>query len=256
MNKGLKKRFPFTRRYVNMQRNSIDCAHTEIDELLRKQCWNNALAKSLRIADTTGCDFNFSSLLRNITLDETSLRMNNTKKSWYLLGESFYSGAGGIRKDRKEAYICFCKAAKMSHPGSMGSKAYMLCHGDGVERDEEAGMRCFIRAAELGCVSYYITTGDAFMLGNGVPQNYMMAAYWYQMIEESQSDFLKILKEHPFECTPWGLWTPLDMDMQIRIMEPVRKAQFAWMLISKRLQIPKGVALIITSFICARSGWK
>lgn len=55
-------------------------------------------------------------------------------------------------------------------------------------------------------------------------------------------------------------WKTITLNPTVRLLwiikQPdVQKAQRAWMIISKRLQIPKGVALMVASLICTESGW-
>ena len=123
-------------------------------------------------------------------------------------------------------------------------------------RGSGLGATCYVRAAQLGCISALSVAAQAYEHGltSGYPQSYAMAAYWFQM-DENHSEFSRLLRDHPFECTPWGIWDARDLDMQVRIMMEVRQAQFSWMCVAKRMEVPKGVALIICGLVCTPTGW-
>ena len=54
---------------------------------------------------------------------------------------------------------------------------------------------------------------------------------------------------------PYGKWYP-NRELQRNNIPPyINLAQIEWMLVSKRLNVSKDIALMITSYICTESGW-
>lgn len=73
-------------------------------------------------------------------------------------------------------------------------------------------------------------------------------------IDEAKKELWKLKKDGRWEealVAARDLWPRVYMEDIIDnvIIIKVREAQFSWMLVSKRLQIPKGIALMIKSFI-------
>ena len=66
--------------------------------------------------------------------------------SHYKLGRKFYVGEDG-QTDYTRAYEAFEKAAQLGHVDAIYKVGYMLCKGEGIEKNLEKGYN-YLKAAE------------------------------------------------------------------------------------------------------------
>ena len=177
--------------------------------------------------------------------DADHLKEEDTGSSLWLLGVMRRWGWGGAQKNEEEAYRCFSRAAAKGHLLSRWKIGWMTANGYGVQRDDALGNALMVEAAELGCPEAFLDAGHAYQGGWGVQKSYRRAAQWF--LKAGHFYPTALLKRHPLECTPFGEWTPqLSSLVAPEILDSMR----ATMLLCKRLQLPRYVALLIASYVC------
>ena len=87
----------------------------------------------------------------------------------------------------------------------------------------------------------------AFERGRGVQHSYRQAAQWYLRGNTIRFGLTKFLRDHPLECAPLGEWWP---ELTPLVPSEIRQAMRQAMLLCKRKELPRDVALLIASFVC------
>ena len=126
----------------------------------------------------------------------------------------------------------------------------MIACGQGVPEDIQRGYALVVEAAEAGCTKAFWVAGNAYEEGYGVQQSYRRAAQWYLKAgtrNDADGDLANLLRDHPLECAPFGEWRE---GLHALVPLEVRQALRATMLLCKRKQLPRYVALLIASFVC------
>ena len=206
-----------------------------LEEALLEQRWQDALASWRRLADVHHCDPpKMWAVLGAAKIDVAQLLAEDTGSSLFLLGKMLRYGRGGVDEDREQAYACFQQAAAKGHLASLYQQGDM--DGDGP---------LVLQAAQMGCRAAYPWIGYAYTAGHkGMPQDFRQGALW--LLRAGLIPF-ELLAEHPLECAPLGAWTP-----ELAPLVPwwIARAQKQVMLLCKRFQVPRDVALLICSFVC------
>lgn len=88
-----------------------------------------------------------------------------------------YSIGLGVPKDLKQSLYWYRKSAEQGHRGAI---KYL-----GLMYDDSMGM---LKAAEQGNAQDQNILGDMYLRGNGVPQDYKLAMFWYRKAAEQGYD--------------------------------------------------------------------
>jgi TPR repeat protein len=97
--------------------------------------------------------------------------------AWFMIGDAYQSGTG-TKQNREQALRWFRKAAEAGHIRSMVRLGTALHHTDYEETWAES-VKWFQKAADLGDSSGMISLGFAYRDGQGVAQDYGLAASWF-----------------------------------------------------------------------------
>ena len=82
---------------------------------------------------------------------------------------------------------CSGKAAKEESPESLFELGLNYLKGNDsldIDMDKEKGIALIRRSAEQGDAAAQSNLGNAYYTGEGVPQDYVQAAYWYRKAAE------------------------------------------------------------------------
>ena len=126
----------------------------------------------------------------------------------------------------------------------------MIAAGTGVPRDRARGYALMVEVAVAGCPMAFDIAGQAYENGWGVQQSYRRAAQWYLKRGAhwpAPAALSSLLRQYPLECAPLGEWMPeLTPLVPHCIFQSLRTA----MLLCKRNEVPRYVALLIASYVC------
>ena len=226
-----------------------------IEKLLFEMKWEEALTWLRRLMDefhTWGGPLVWQ-VLPHVSPSVEELLVEDSGSSWNLLGFMYRYGDGGVERDELQSYRCFCKAAEMGHVLALCRKGIaLICDVGPVDTDHEAGGAIIVATAYAGCRDACIWVGAAFSNGWGVPADLIKAALWYARGPDLDCAraLSHLLNLYPLRCCPFGVWSPADLDLQKLVIPPVATAQKATMMLCKRINIPRHVALLIASYVC------
>ena len=221
-------------------------AEVQLEQLMKENRWEEVLQVYRRMADELHEEPSFvEKALRRVKPDAEQLRAEDTGSSLWLLGMMYYESAGGVVQNwEEEAFLCFSRAAEKGHLLSRWKVGYMTARRLEVPQDRARGHALMLEAAEGGCTEAFYWAGQAYENGWGVQQSYRRAVQWY--LKAQSSVFALMLRERPLECAPFGEWRPeLTPLVPREILQAMRTA----MLLCKRLQLPRYVALLIASYV-------
>lgn len=88
------------------------------------------------------------------------------------IGNIFYFGLRGVRRNNTKALTWFSRAAEKGEPESMELLGEMYARGAGVEKNYTTAMEWLIRAARQGHISAYNGIGYLYVKGYGVKKDY------------------------------------------------------------------------------------
>lgn len=118
------------------------------------------------------------------------------------LGFSYRDGTRGLRKDPKEAFKWFKKAADRGDPPAATSCGVAYINGSGVARNHTRGIAMIARAATLGSEHACSVLGWANECGHhGFDKNADEATVWYKWMQEAPcKDSVDLYRER---ATKW-----------------------------------------------------
>lgn len=107
----------------------------------------------------------------------------------FRLSEAYYRGECGLSKNYREAMRWLLLVAAQGQKRHLQSQAqhqiaHMYSIGEGVEKDEAAGLAWMLLAAEGGTPEAQNVLGNMYFNGNGTKQSYSEALKWYQRCME------------------------------------------------------------------------
>ena len=97
--------------------------------------------------------------------------------AWFMIGDAYQTGTG-TKRNREQALRWFRKAADSGHIRSMVRLGIALHHPD-YEKTWAESVTWFQKAADLGDARGMVFLGFAYREGQGVAQDYKMAASWF-----------------------------------------------------------------------------
>jgi len=103
----------------------------------------------------------------------------------YLVGNAFYKGIEGAKRDYDEAFKWFMKAANKGDSGAYVALADMYKCGHSVKKDYTEAVKWYRKAAENGNTEGMEMLGDMYYYGEGVKQSYLEAEKWYRKAAEN-----------------------------------------------------------------------
>ena len=225
---------------------TAELAEEQVVKLMREERWDEALDVCRRVADELHEEpSRLGEVLEHVSPATEQLRAEDAGSALWLLGFMYLWGYGGVQRHREEAFRCFSRAAGKGHLLSRWRAGYMTVYGYGVPSDEARGYALMVEAAKAGCTEAFYWAGKAYHGGWGVQQSYRRAAQWY--LKGKSEGLYRFLRDHPLECAPLGEWRPeLTSLVPPSILQAMRTA----MLVCKRKQLPRYVALLIASYVC------
>ena len=105
-------------------------------------------------------------------------------KKFNELGEDYYYGRNGKRKDFKKAVTNYRKAAEQGYAEAQKNLAYMYDNGKGVEQSYTEAVKWYRKAAEQGYAAAQFNLANMYNNGKGVEQSYTEAVKWYRKAAE------------------------------------------------------------------------
>ena len=105
----------------------------------------------------------------------------------YYVGTMYLTGAEGGRRDPKNAFIWYEKAAAQGHALATAGLAKLYEEGDGVERDYKKAFELYERAAMQGEETARSGLGKLYYFGRGCEKS-MVKSYAYAGISESTDE--------------------------------------------------------------------
>ncbi|KAF9336198.1 hypothetical protein BGZ91_010117 [Linnemannia elongata] len=102
------------------------------------------------------------------------------KHAQYALGEMYKDGRG-VQKDHQAAVKWFLKAADKGHADAACHIGRAYHSGCGAPQDFAKAVEWYFRANMEGCTVASSIIGYMFENGQGVPQDYSQAMYWYRV---------------------------------------------------------------------------
>ena len=102
----------------------------------------------------------------------------------YELGFAYHEGERGLKKDRKQAFTWFKRAADLNHVRSLTNCGVLYLEGRGVERNDRRGFSMLGAAAALGSEHACGLLGWANAQGRyGLDKNPQEATRWYREMQ-------------------------------------------------------------------------
>ena len=100
------------------------------------------------------------------------------------LGDDYYYGDNGKKRDYSEAVKWYLKAAMKGHPRAQFNLGHCYESGKGVPQNNEEAVKWYRKAAEDGLADAQDSLGFCFENGEGVPQDFCEAVKWYRKAAE------------------------------------------------------------------------
>ena len=109
----------------------------------------------------------------------------------YLLGASYYSGAG-VNKDNKNALKWFKESALGRYDKGQYWYAFMISRGYGIETpDWKEAIKWYLKAAQQGHTNAQLNLGEAYeQCRGGLERDFDKAAKWYRISNTYQDNML------------------------------------------------------------------
>ena len=191
-------------------------------------------------------------VLRHVKPDAEQLRAEDTGSTLWMLGQTYNHS---MAWDKQEAFRCFSSAAEKGHLLSRWEVGFMTLFGQGVPMDHLRGYALMVKTAEAGCPAAFPFAGSAYEKGWGVQQSYRRAAQWYLRAGTRSGAHLSVASllrnNRPLQCAPLGEWRP---ELTPLVPQQILRAMRATMLLCKRMQVPHGVAVIVSEYVCTEGG--
>ena len=105
-----------------------------------------------------------------------------------LLGDLYFSGAGGYPQDYAKALEAYLKAAEQGDADAQAQLGRMYMDGLGVEQNAEKAMDWNMRAAEQGNAQGQEQIGQMYYLGIGVTKSTEEASRWFERAAAAGSE--------------------------------------------------------------------
>ncbi|KAJ9162526.1 hypothetical protein P3X46_022291 [Hevea brasiliensis] len=107
-------------------------------------------------------------------------------EAMYKIGQFYYFGLRGLRRDQAKALSWFSEAVKKGEPRSMELLGEIYARGAGVERNYTKAIGCFKLASEQQLYSAYNGMGYLFVKGYGVEMNYTKAKEYFEKAADNE----------------------------------------------------------------------
>lgn len=205
-------------------------------------------------------------VMRNHALTEEELRELREAGSAgdasadYVVGMGHYWGVGGLPEDYARAAEVVWRAAGRGHRLATVLKGVMLYNGSAVPIDKTEAFRCFLEAALGGCPLAMRYTAECYRDADGTARDLFQAVRWLARAaaacEELSPGMLEELRRRypPSSYAPFGQWKP-DAEHFALTPPAVRLGLRAWLMVARRMQLPRDLARLICGYIVSRSGW-
>jgi hypothetical protein len=95
-------------------------------------------------------------------------------------GDMFWSGQGGLPRDRAQGFSWFLRAAEQGNAGAMGHVSLCYEAGEGAGQDEALALRWCRKAAEAGNAWGQTRLGRHYEEGDLLPEDMHQAFAWYE----------------------------------------------------------------------------
>lgn len=109
----------------------------------------------------------------------------------FVLGEIFYNGDHGQKKDFKRAFAQFLKAAEAGDAESQNYVGTMYCFGQGVKLNREESVAWYRKAADQNHAKAQNSLGEAYLYGSGIPRD-QVQGYKYMLLSADQGEVVAI----------------------------------------------------------------
>lgn len=110
----------------------------------------------------------------------------NTQESTYRLAKAYMNG-DGVEENEQEGVRLYRLLVENGYAPAMCSLGRCYLYGWGVDVDKAEGLQWVRKAASLGNVNAYVTLGHCYLNGDGVEQDYAQALEWYRKGAECES---------------------------------------------------------------------
>ena len=128
---------------------------------------------------------------------EQLLKWVKKKKAWaqYDLGNNYFYGAHGVKKDVKRAFVLFTLAAEQGDANAQYELAISYRDGDGTKPDVKRALELYTLAAEQGLAKAQYNLGLMYGQGQGVEQSTTTAREWLEKAAaQGNEDAISVLK--------------------------------------------------------------
>ncbi len=93
-----------------------------------------------------------------------------------------YTNGEGVQKDYDESAKWYRKAAEQGYARAQSALGFMYTMGGyGVQKDYDESLRWYRKAAEQGDAFAQYNLGVIYEVGQGVPQDYVLAHMWFNL---------------------------------------------------------------------------
>ena len=113
-------------------------------------------------------------------------RLNKIDEDLYLMGNNYYYGQNGVKKNYIMAFESFRKAAEQGNPKAIYQLGFCYEKGDGVDKDEKLSIAWYKKAipelismSELGDSDSQCYLGECYQKGLTLPKDFSKAAEWF-----------------------------------------------------------------------------
>ena len=101
-----------------------------------------------------------------------------------ILGNEYFNGSNGKKKNHAEAMKWYRKAAEKGNANALFRMGYMYENGKSVKKDYAEAMKWYRKAAEKGHAEAIFCIGFLYLLGNGVKHDYSLAMKCFKKANE------------------------------------------------------------------------
>ncbi|MBQ7166435.1 MAG: SEL1-like repeat protein [Treponema sp.] len=121
---------------------------------------------------------------------------SHSSKLQYQIGDSYFSGTNGARKDYEKAVFWLEKSAEQGNDMAQYALACCYTNGLGVEKDEDKAFDLYSKAAEQGNVSACFSLAQCYEDGKGVNWDLFKAFSLYlKLLLEGESQAEKKIRD-------------------------------------------------------------
>lgn len=188
------------------------------------------------------------------------LFLEDSARSNFLIGYFNYFGINHCQMNEFEAFKFFQRSASQDFNYSIFLVGWCLKNGNCIASNQIRAYEYYQEAMKRGVSEAFYGVGLAYMSLMGprleLPfDNYLAAIYYNKAVKLgchlAKSSLDQLLKYNT-SLIPWGKW---NIQNHFLIPDNVKDAIFTWLLIYKKLNVSKGVHIIILEYICTRSEW-